>query len=74
MSKERLEEIKMKANNTTEPMLYVPYSDFNWLIEQAEQNKRYREAMRNAMDELESGDFLNAEVIIFDAMEDDENE
>ena len=43
MSKERLEEIKMKSNNTTEPMLYVPYSDFNWLIEQAERVQELEE-------------------------------
>ena len=40
---ERLEEIKMKSNNTTEPMLYVPYSDFNWLIEQAERVRELEE-------------------------------
>lgn len=43
MNKERLEEIKIKTNNTTEPMLYVPYSDIKWLIEQAEQVRELEE-------------------------------
>lgn len=34
--KERLEEIKLKFNNTIDTMLYVPYKDMKFLIEQAE--------------------------------------
>src|SRR5690554_3002046 len=34
--KERLEEIKVKVNNTIDTMLYVPYGDIKFLIEQAE--------------------------------------
>lgn len=52
MSKERLEEIKVKVNNTTDIMLYVPYGDIKFLIEQAERaqeleklNKRLHEAL-----------------------------
>lgn len=33
---ERLKEIKIKVNNTDEPMLYIPYTDVNWLVEQTE--------------------------------------
>jgi|SRR5690625_3279908 len=36
MSKERLEEIKIKVENTEDAMLYVPYTDMRWLIVQAE--------------------------------------
>lgn len=43
MTEERLEEIKIKTNNTTEPMLYVPYSDINWLIKRAEQVQELEE-------------------------------
>ena len=49
--KERLEEIKLKFNNTIDTMLYVPYEDVKFLIEQAERVQelerkieRYREA------------------------------
>lgn len=50
--KERLEDIKLKFNNTVDIMLYVPYEDVKFLIEQAERAKelerkieRYREAL-----------------------------
>lgn len=50
--KGRLEEIKFKFNNTIDVMLYMPYEDVKFLIEQAErvqeleqQNKRYHEAL-----------------------------
>ena len=55
--KERLEEIKLKFNNTIDTMLYVPYEDVKFLIEQAErahelekQNKRYRKALEEIRD------------------------
>ena len=34
--KERLEDIKLKFNNTIDTILYVPYEDVKFLIEQAE--------------------------------------
>lgn len=50
--KGRLGEIKFKFNNTTDTMLYIPYEDVKFLIEQAErvheleqQNKRYKQAL-----------------------------
>ena len=39
MSKERLEEIKMKFNNSSDVMLYVPSADIQFLIEQVERLK-----------------------------------
>lgn len=66
MNKERLEEIKFKFNNTIDVMLYVPYEDVKFLIEQAErvpeleeEMERYRSGRNVAvvtkmkMDELE---------------------
>lgn len=48
-NKKRLEEIKLKFNNTIDTMLYVPYEDVKFLIEQAylEKNKIYHERQIN---------------------------
>ena len=64
--KRRLEEIKFKFNNTIDVMLYMPYEDVKFLIEQAErvqeleqQNKRYREALKNIYELAEYDEYDN---------------
>ena len=38
--------------------------DFNWLIEQAEQNKRYREAINFAIDYLKNSDIRQVQLVV----------
>lgn len=55
MSKKRLEEIKFKFNNTIDVMLYMPYEDVKFLIEQAErvqELERKIERYRKALEEI----------------------
>ena len=69
--KGRLEEIKFKFNNTIDVMLYMPYEDVKFLIEQAERVQelerkieRYRKALEEIRDIGISGRIISTGEII----------
>lgn len=43
--KERFRDIKLKTNNTESSMLFIPKTEVEWLIEQAETAERYKKAL-----------------------------
>lgn len=60
--KERLGEIKLKFNNTIDIMLYVPYEDVKFLIEQAERVQELEKRIEN-LNELT--DMQHEQILIF---------
>ena len=54
MSKERLEEIKMKFNNSPDVMLYVPRADMQFLIEQVERLKSEYDHLKTYIENSEA--------------------
>lgn len=44
---ERLDNLSLRVKNMYEPMLYVPYSDMTFLIEQAERAEELKRVLHN---------------------------
>ena len=60
--KERLEDIKLKFNNTIDTILYVPYEDVKFLIELAERVEELEEERDEWKDTAQSYYMTNQEL------------